>query len=298
MRVNSIFLSILMSLALLLTACATEKKADVNTAQTTIAPTAKAESEAQNALKRQDEYKKSENAAKVNVSSYQTVTETYTFNDARNDFAIRYPQITNLGDDERQRKINELIEQGAIPRYFFDRPADDGRMFTLPIDYKITWQSDRLLSIQYSGVGYVKGTPHPNHFFYTTNIDIVKGTKLVLKDLVRIDETLVEKFRGENIKTVSPHPSALSGKEIFIDRTPFGTVQDTVNEFLRADIVTAKGGLPGVYSYFTAGSLGISTGTSHAIGDHAEFEIKYGDIAKHIRAENEVWKDFFSGVGK
>lgn len=295
-RVNNILVSVLLSLVFLVAACAADKK-DAAASHPPVSPVVKAGTNAQKELERQDAYKTSEKTTKTNISSYQTVTETYIYNDDRADFAIRYPQITNLADDERQKRINELIKKEAIPRGFFDRPADDTRMFTLPIDYKITWQSDRLLSIQYSGVGYVKGEPHPNHFFYTTNIDIGKVKKLILQDLVKIDEAFAGKFRDENIKTVSPHPGALSGKQIFIDHTPFGAMEETIKLFNKADIVDTKGRLPGTYSYFTPDSLGISTGTMHAIGGHAEFEIKYEDIAKHIKTE-KVWKDLFTGVGK
>ena len=46
-----------------------------------------------------------------------------------------------------------------------------------------------------------------------------------------------------------------------------------------------------VFSYFTSDSLGISVSVSHAIGDHAEFEIKYQDLKGNIKTENEIWKD-------
>lgn len=143
-------------------------------------------------------------------------------------------------------------------------------------------------------MGYVKGAAHPNHEFYTTNIDIVRGSKLKLQDLVTIDENFVEKFRSETIKTVSPHPGALSGKEIFVERTPFKTVDYMIESFKKADIICPDGRLPGIYCYFTPDSFGISEGgVAFAIGGHAEFEIKYEDIVENIKAENPVWKDFF-----
>lgn len=41
-----------------------------------------------------------------------------------------------------------------------------------------------------------------------------------------------------------------------------------------------------VFSYLTADSLGISIGVSHALGDHAEFEIRYEEIKDNIIYEN------------
>ncbi len=284
----TIFISFV--LAFLLIACSPERKTEAVTG-TGSAPTVSTESVAQNVLKKKDESRSLNGATGKQNAKYQIVSKTFiVYNDSM-DLAIRYPQINNLGDDDRQNELNELIKKGAIPGQFVNYIGKS--LFTLPIDYKITWQSDKLLSIQYSGVGYIKGEPHPNNFFYTTNIDIVQVKKVKLKDLVRIDENFAKILRSENIKTVSPHPGALTGKQIFIDYTSFNMVGDTINMFNGADELDSKGRLPGYYCYFTQNSLGISAAASHAIGDHAEFEIKYEDIAESIKAKNEVWKDFF-----
>lgn len=289
MRISNILIITMFLLVVLLTAVSGGMK-EAATAGASAAPGAKTGSVAQQDLKRNDEYKANEKVITW-PTKYRVITETYiAYNDTM-DIAIRYPQIVNLGDEERQIRINDLIRSEAVPGEFHD--YTDKRLFTLPIDYKITWQSDNLLSIQYSGVGYVKGTPHPNHFFYTSNIDIAQVKKVMLKDIVRIDEDFVEKFRHENIKTVSPHPGALSGKKILIDSTPFNKVDDTIRHFYEADEVDQKGRLPSNYCYFTPNSLGISVNAPHFMGGHAEFEIKYEDIAENIKAENTVWRDFF-----
>jgi len=288
---NSLVVSMLL-LALLLTGAGMK---EAGSAGASAAPDAKTGSVAQQDLKRNDEKWRADKSVTW-PTKYQIITETYiTYNDTM-DIAIRYPQIVNLGDEERQIRINDLIRSEAVPGQFID--YTDKRLFTLPIDYKITWQSDNLLSIQYSGMGYVKGTPHPNHFFYTTNIDIAQVKKVMLKDIVRIDEDFAEKFRHENIKTVSPHPGALSGEKILIDSTPFNKVDDTIRHFYEADEVDQRGRLPSNYCYFTPDSLGISVNAPHFMGGHAEFEIKYEDIAENIKAENMVWRDFFPRAGK
>lgn len=286
-RKNSILIVSMLLLALVLAPGGGMKEA---TAAGSGEPGGEPESEAQKILARNDKDRATDEAINW-PTKYHIITETYiAFNDTM-DIAIRYPQIIDLGDEERQNRLNELIKKEAIPGQFLN--YDDKRLFTLPIDYKITWQSDNLLSIQYFGMGYVKGTPHPNHFFYTTNIDIVQVKKVKLKDIVRIDEGFVEKYRNEDIKTVSPHPGALSGKKILIDSTPFKTAADTIRHFNEADKVDSKGRLEGTYCYFTPYSLGISVDAPHFMGGHAEFEIKYEDIAENIKADNTVWRDFF-----
>lgn len=284
---------VLFFLASVLAACAAERKNEAHNEAN--APKPETERVIQNVVDKKDEKIILGDVVGSKNSTYQIATETYIVKNGWLDIAIRYPQIVNLGDSERQARINEIIKKAAVPQEFLTRPAGDERRFRLPIEYKITWQGDRLLSIQYSGVGYVKGEPHPNNFFYTTNIDIAKGCKLVLKDLVKIDETFVEILRNENIKTVSPL-RGISGKKIFVELKQQNT-EDTIELLKKADIVDANGWLPDTYCYFRPDAFGISTGTAHPIGDHGEFEIRYEDIAGNIKAENDIWKDFFTGVG-
>lgn len=289
MRKKGVFIVIALMIAFLLAPGGGMKEVESG------APDSVTESEAQEILARNDKDRATEEAVNW-PTKYQIITATYiAFTDTM-DIAIRYPQIINLGDDERQKRINELIKEEAIPGQFLN--YDDKRLFTLPIDYKITWQSETLLSIKYIGMGYVKGTPHPHHFFYTTNIDVVQVKKVKLRDIVRIDEGFAEKFRNEDIKTVSPHPGALSGKKILIDSKSRKTIDDTIAMFIDADEVDSKGRLPGMYCYFTPYSLGISVDAPHFMGGHAEFEIKYEDIAEYIKAENAVWRDFFPQAEK
>lgn len=253
--------------------------------------------DAQELLKKYEERISQEEAATKSIATYTIIKETYIVSDDRMDVAINYPQISNLGDDDRQQAINKLLKKEALQILAIFSESND-RGLIMAIHYKIAWQSDKLLSVQYTGMDYVEGAAHPNHEFYTTNIDMTKGVKLRLQDLVTIDENFVAKFRSETIKTVSPHPGALSGKEIFIEHTPFKTVDDMIAIFNDADIIHADGRLPGTYCYFTPDSFGISEGVAFAIGGHAEFEVKYVDLAEYIKADNPVWKDFFPDAGK
>ncbi|MDR3563318.1 MAG: hypothetical protein P4N59_18050 [Negativicutes bacterium] len=155
MHKRNIRFILLLSLVLLLVACSVEKK-DAATSGVNAAPAVKAESEAQRVLKQCEDRKASSGTVRENNTMYQIVKETYTANDASMDVAINYPQIVHLGNGDRQKQINELIKKEALQ---FIHTASEKSPLTLPIDCNITWQSDRLLSIQYSGLGYRKGAP-------------------------------------------------------------------------------------------------------------------------------------------
>lgn len=196
------------------------------------------------------------------------------------DIKINYPQITNLSDANKQKIINNIIKNEALKVLNYYSETESG--LTLEINYDIKRKGANLLSIQYLGIGNVKGAAHPNNLFYTTNINMSKGTRLRLKDVVNIDENFIRKFKDREFKPLKSEDSGM------IDSS------DLIKQFSKADSLDNIGieDQSDIFSYLTKDSLGINISVSHAAGDHVEFEIKYKDIANNVKVENEVWKDF------
>ncbi|MBB6217226.1 hypothetical protein HNQ80_003345 [Anaerosolibacter carboniphilus] len=190
---------------------------------------------------------------------------------------INYPQIVHLGDESKQKKINEIIKDDAYG-YLKNYSEEGNNDFDLDLDYHITWKSSNLLSIQYSGYSYDKGAAHPNYEFYTTNIGINKEKTLRLTDLVNINEHFVTQFKGGKLK------SSITEQKYILDEY---SNQEWISRINNIDSNDSE-----MYWYLTEDSLGISVQISHSAGDHAEFEIKYQDIQENIKHENEIWKDF------
>lgn len=137
-------LVVLMSLALL--AAYAVAGTPITTGDTETAHAAKF-FDAQKQLKKYEELSRQEMPASKGNASYNIVKETYIVNDERMDVAINYPQISGLGDDCRQKVINELLKKEALQILaIFSGPNDRGLI--IAIHYKITWQSDNLLSVQ------------------------------------------------------------------------------------------------------------------------------------------------------
>lgn len=194
---------------------------------------------------------------------YQLTKKTY----ATRNVKINYPQITGLKDLEQQNAINALIRDEALKVRNYYAGAD--QPFTLEIDYQLKLVRENLLSIQYTGVGYAEGAAYPNNLIFTTNIDLRNGSKLRLKDLVNINESLVKTLQSEKLKSLKPeHHEILKG---FTD-------EELLDKLNRADS----------FSYLTIDSLGISLSVPHAIGDHAEFEIKYSAILNHFKIKDRI----------
>lgn len=198
--------------------------------------------------------------------------------------SIKYPQINKLGDDANQNKINKIIKSEAFTVMNLYEDTDDS---TIEIDFKITWKSKNLISIQYYGSGFSKGAAYPVDLLYTINIDISKGSKLRMKDYINIDNNFVDKFRKYKVKNPDINQASEGAFEYILDTY---SVDDLLKYFDGADSSYSNSAF--VFSYFTKDSLGISIEVPNAVGDHAEIELEYKDIKENIKEDNMVWKDF------
>ena len=204
---------------------------------------------------------------------------------------ISYPQITNLENGPKQDNLNTIIKTEALKGLNFYKVLD--KNLNLEIDYKVTSQGSNLLSIQYSGLGYLKDSAYPNNLFYTTNIDINKEKKTRLKDFININMVFVEKFRKGNYKSWSQELNQ-EVKTAIVDELNNTNDDSLINFFNNADSLDDIGlkEQNNIFTYFTEDSLGVSIGVHHALGDHAEFEIGYKDLGDLIKKDSNIWKDF------
>lgn len=199
------------------------------------------------------------------------------------EITIKYPQITNLGDDNRQKKINKILKAEAISVLGFYEGSND---VSLDISYKIPWQSPRIISVQYSGVGNTKDAAYPFNLLYTININVDNGSKLTLKDFIEIDNNFVNSFRNFIVKDPENNQASASAFDYILNTY---SVEDLIRYFEGADSSYENSAF--TFSYFTKDSIGISIEVPHAVGDHLEVELKYEDIKDNIKTENEIWKD-------
>lgn len=208
-------------------------------------------------------------------TTYDLSKETYV----NKNIVINYPQVVNLRDNNKQKTINQIIKRDALKAF------DDND--SVEINYVIKLKNANILSIQYFGCRNTKDTPHPTNEFYTTNIDLNKGGKLRLTDLVNINDAFEKKFEeGEFIDWEGDTTSEASQRRLAV-LTELNdlSANDLLKCFSESDDV-GEANISNTYSYLTNDSIGISVNISHAIGDHAEFEIKYQEVADNLKAEN------------
>ena len=286
------FICILLSLVLLMTGCATEKQ---NTATSTgvpvpiskeTAPDTKAEKKVEEPAKKADIFN----------TSYKVSKGSFIVDDPIMTVKIYYPQITNLGDIDRQIAINEILKNQALsyakyeiePELFTDKYKGSPGRYWAKVDYEIKWQSENMVSFLYKGSKHFPRRPHPNHYRDGINIDIKKAKIIVLSELVEIDDSFsfAERFKEGKIKSVRPW---LEG-HVFFSNDP--DMKNKGYVFSDAYLVE-RFNKPYNHYYLTKDSLGLIVPVIFALGDNVEFEVRYEDIGKYFKRNNELWRDFF-----
>lgn len=221
-----------------------------------------------------------ENCAKNKISY---IIKSSSYNEKK--VEISFPYVDGISDMKKQKKINEIIKDEAFVVFndFYEGQADD---LSLEINYTITWESENLLSIQYYGYSFDKGAAHTLDLLYTVNLDMNKGCKLMLKDIINIDKNFVNKYKNYEIADPDKNQIQVGAFKYILDTH---STDDLLRSFNGAD--TSFNNSDYVFSYFRDDALGISINVPYVAGNHLEIELKYQDIKDNINYENKIWKD-------
>lgn len=210
------------------------------------------------------------NVQLVNDSNYILTTETYS----NMKIKIEYPQLKNLGDDNKQDQINQIIKEEAYG-YLSNFSKDELDAWELDIRYHVTLESRNILSIQYSGFNYFDSAAYPMNDFYTTNIDLNKGEGINFADVFTLNGNFI--YQIKKGKLVSEMEEASFILDDFSEN-------EWLEHFQKIDSSEST-----IYFYFTEDSVGYSLEVNHAVGDHAEFELKYADIISNVNKNSVLW---------
>ncbi|MEC0235357.1 DUF4163 domain-containing protein [Paenibacillus kribbensis] len=217
--------------------------------------------------------------------SYELIQEKYS----ENGIVIKYPQITKLEDAAKQKSLNQILKTEALKGLHEYGDSDSGAH--LEIDYEIKRQSERLLSIEYTGIRYVKKAAYPNHIFYTTNLDMKQASKLRLSDLIKIEKPFIKLLKNGKFTAVEPEQKDLIANF---------TQRDLIQWLTSADVPegSAEESESDTFSYLTSDSLGISIPVVHAAGDHAEYEIRLQQIPDDMKRNKELWQELGPAIAQ
>ena len=218
------------------------------------------------------------------VIGYDVYGEIHAETDGTYGYRIEYPQISGLGDERVQKKINDAIRAEALTAlvYYKDtRPSGD-----INISYRIKRRSPFLLSVEYHETGENTGGQQSGGPYFTVNIDVRTGDRIRLKDMVNISAGFVIRLLAGSFRTVSG-----PGTRPLLN---FGI--SSMKELLAGADDTENIGSPEklhVFSYLATDSLGISIYFGHDAdeqadgahgtdspdqGDRGVYEIRFEDL--------------------
>ena len=209
----------------------------------------------------------------VKESYFDITKESYI--EAKANIKIMFPQIKNLKDTNKQKVINSLIRD-EVMQLLKQYKNGEVELSSLDIDYSFKLNSEKIISIQYTGISSFKKAAHPYSLHFVTNINVNKGTVIKLFDIINVNEKFMELFQTGTFKSVS-----LIYQEGYFEKY---TTTELLETFKSANF------------YLTDGALGISLGVPYAMGDHAEFEINYKDIKSSMKTDDEIWNGISDSV--
>lgn len=176
--------------------------------------------------------------------------------------SVEYPVLSNLRDSAMEETVNTVIKEHAL------RPLTDYELNpetdTLEVTYSIISLDRNKAVITYEGSFMQEGGAHPTGLFYTTTVDLNKGTLIGLSDYadsytmagyILSDDCVI--YRPDDI--VPEVRAALKEYDI-----------DTLWGILRQCDFSAEGltGFPQSFSYENQGVIYISVPVIHALGDY------------------------------
>lgn len=221
-----------------------------------------------------------ENSSEIDISeSSDDIELGYTVESNRYSYKninVIYPSVEGMETFDTQKVINKLLKEEALSFVTIMEESKDALNYEL--EYNVVFQDNDFMSIVFKGYRYMDGAPYPVDVFYSTNVDLRNAKKLVLRDMVLIDENFVSLYvqylsvdRNEELKNFAC--------EYLINSL---NPDNLIEGFSKADML--YGSSVYVYSYFTGTSVGLSWEVPHSVGDHIEVEIPIEVLFDNIKA--------------
>lgn len=200
-------------------------------------------------------------AAETKKQPYQIITATFS----QDNIKIQYPQIKGLGDDSKEKTINDLVKSDLFKNGVVEPINFRGNdPLTMNWDYQVTMNTPELLSVVYTGNSRNERSAFPTDDIYAITIDLKNATKLKLSDITSIDTKLAQKIKQSTAVTNEAVKNGMDKNYLVSD------IQDN-------DDQTLIDGLKEQWAYYTfyvtPNSLVVSVAVFHVAGDYALIEL-------------------------
>ena len=149
--------------------------------------------------------------------------------------------------------------------------------YCIKINSTISYISDDLISIVFTGFLNNKNAAHPLNLFFTCNFNPNTMQEIRFLDRFVADETLYQKFAEQGEKNILAEVDGEwpQGWGAFSDEL---CSKEQFLSGLRNENTTCSS----VCCYYTAQNIGFSYSVAHALGDHKEVELPYTALSKRV----------------
>ena len=199
-----------------------------------------------------------------------------------NNIHVRYPVIKDSNDTQKELDLNHMIAQDITDLVSSQLSnAPEAGDLSLELDYTISGYADQVLSISYIGTSYIKDGLFPVNTYHTLNIDLNQGEKLILTDIVNINEELMKQFKEGayfpytddlNLVASELSPTTII-EEQYTDEALISYFQNENAKF-----------------YLTDYEIVLSIEIPHVLGDHLEMGIPYEVLGSNKKAHS-IWEE-------
>lgn len=205
----------------------------------------------------------------ISDQKFENVNELINSN-----IVINYPQILGFEDKKLEDKVNELIKNSALERYyeFVETDNDDFKNTEWSVEYSIKFVNQRIICILFQGYIYTMGYAHGTDIIYTVNIDMNTGKRISINEL--FDNSFKEKLCYKYLKGIDVP-------------TPPNADENSVNEtysWFKNDFDNSYDNF-----YFHEDKFIVIL----PIRNYFRFFIDYNDLTDCIKYDNPIWEYFY-----
>ena len=262
-----LFAALAAAVALSASGCKSREKIDLDTLHTSEAETM-ASTEASGGDKEKETEKETQKETEKETEETQKGADSSSALSVRSKIAtekqgktsIEYAVLSNLRDPKMEDAVNALIKEKALQvltDYQIDPAAD-----TLSVKCTVVSLDKNKAVLTYEGSLMVNGAAHPSDLFYTTTVDLNKGTLQGLSDYADA-YTMAGYILSDDCVLKKPADSK--------EALEYLKTQDlnAMWEILKCDF-TAENleGFPQSFSYENQGVIYMAVPVPHALGDY------------------------------
>lgn len=275
---NKILLLVVFACALFLAGCSSEQTGPSQQVDENNTPPKQVEVDEDDEATAEEEEVDEEEETPSKQEGEEKITEPFEIDTATyedGELLIHYPQLNKMQDKELEQQINTLIQEDAT---LFLKQYQGGDS-PLEMNYEVVLPDSDIFSIKYTGD--YNGGMYPTSLLFTTTIDWKTGEKVRLSDKFVIDVGFIEKLQNAPfIDWENPKEPNQEKQAAIVEYLKTFDSQTLIEAITKADHPNPEENPYGVFSYFLDDAVIISIQVSHALGDHAEFELKMNDIVK------------------